>query len=63
MAATIHRGGAFAARLPAGYWYVATWDDPAWASTGYVNYPMAAGNDASLVRPFTPADVGTVLGF
>jgi hypothetical protein len=63
VAGTIRQGGEFAVRLPAGYWYVATWDDPAWSGTGYFNAPMANGNDAFAVAPFTPVNVGTIVGY
>lgn len=63
IATTIRSGGAFAVRLPPGYWYVACWDDPSMAFNYYFNAPLAAGNDAFAVQPFTSTYVGVILGY
>lgn len=63
VATTVGAGGAFSVRLPAGYWYVPCWDDPAWASNNYLNASMSDGNSAFLVPTLTPVNVGQILGF
>jgi hypothetical protein len=63
VATTIGSGGTFAARLQPGYWYVACWDDPTLAFNGYFNAPLAPGNEAFTVHPFTPLAIGDILGY
>jgi hypothetical protein len=63
VATPIGAGGAFTVRLQPGYWYVAVWDDPTMAFNSYFNAPLASGNDAFIVRPFTPIHVGDILGY
>lgn len=63
VATAIGPGGAFSVRLPPGYWYVACWDDPTMAFNSYFNAPLASGNDAFAVQPFTPTNVGLILGY
>ena len=63
VATRLRSGGDFTVQLPPGLWYVACWDDPAQASNGYFNLPVAADNDVFTVRALAPGSAGIIVGF
>ncbi len=60
---TIGANGAFATRLPPGYWYVVCWHDPSQPAASDFNEPLYAGNEAFAVTALQPVNVGVILGY
>ena len=60
---TLGPGGAFAVRLPPGYWYVLCWDDPSQIASNHFNVSQSADNGAFTVSSLQPASIGVILGY